>query len=48
MAIFCEGYVSNTILDEVVDAADKYFRVQTSTYKTDANGYIICSKEPAK
>jgi hypothetical protein len=48
MAIFCEGYVSNTILDEVVDAADKYFRVQTSTYKTDANGYIICSSEPAK
>jgi hypothetical protein len=48
MAIFCEGYVSNTILDEVVDAADKYFRVQTSTYKTDSSGYIICSPEKPK
>ena len=45
MAIFCGGYLSSTILDEVVDAADKYFRVQTSTYKTDSNGYIICSTE---
>jgi hypothetical protein len=48
MAIFCGGYVSSTILDEVVDAADKYFRVQTSTYKTDSNGYIICSPEKPK
>jgi hypothetical protein len=48
MARFCEGYVSNTILDEVVDAADKYFRVQTSTYKTDSSGYIICSPEKPK
>jgi hypothetical protein len=48
MAIFCGGYVSSTILDEVVDATDKYFRVQTSTYKTDSNGYIICSPEKPK
>jgi hypothetical protein len=48
MAIFCGGYLSSTILDEVVDAADKYFRVQTSTYKTDSNGYIICSPEKPK
>ena len=48
LAIFCGGYVSNTLLDEVVDAAEKYFRVQTSTYKTDANGYIICSPEKPK
>jgi hypothetical protein len=46
--IFCGGYAFSTILDEAVDAGEKYFRVQTSTYKTDANGYIICSKEPAK
>jgi len=48
LAIFCGGYVSNTLLDEVVDAAENYFHVRTSSYKTDANGYIICSKEPAK
>ena len=48
MAIFCGGYVSNTLLDEVVDAAERYVRVQTSTYKTDANGYIICSTEKPK
>jgi hypothetical protein len=39
MAIFCGGYVSNTLLDEAVDAAEKYFRVQTSTYKTDSSGF---------
>jgi hypothetical protein len=48
MAIFCGGYAFSTILDEVVDAADKYFRVQTSTYKTDSNGYIICRTEKPK
>ena len=48
LAIFCGGYVSNTLLDEVVDAAERYFRVQTSTYKTDANGYTICSTEKQK
>ncbi len=36
LGIFCGGYVSNTLLDEVVDAAEKYFRVQTPTYKTDS------------
>gem|GEM_PF-2383667 len=45
MAIFCGGYAFSTILDEVVDAGEKYFRVQTSTYKTDSDGYIICSPE---
>ena len=48
LAIFCGGYVSNTLLDEVVDAAEKYFHFQTSTYKTDSNGYIICSPEKPK
>jgi hypothetical protein len=45
MAIFCGGYVFSTILDEVVAAGEKYFHVQTSTYKIDSNGYIICSPE---
>jgi hypothetical protein len=45
LGIFCGGYLSNTLLDEVVDAAERYFRVRTSTYKTDSNGYIICSTE---
>ena len=49
LGIFCGGYVSNTLLDEVVHAAEKYFRVQTSdSYKTDSNGYIICSPEKSK
>jgi hypothetical protein len=48
LGIFCGGYVSNTLLDEVVDAAEKYFHFQTSTYKTDSNGYIICSPEKPK
>jgi hypothetical protein len=45
LGIFCGGYVSNTLLDEVVDAGKKYFHVQTSTYKEDSSGYIICSPE---
>lgn len=48
LAIFCGGYVSNTLLDEVVNAAEKYFHFQTSSYKTDSNGYIICSPEKPK
>jgi len=48
MAIFCGGYAFSTILDGVVDAAEKYFRVQTSTYKTDSSGYIISSPEKPK
>jgi hypothetical protein len=48
LGIFCGGYLSNTLLDEVVDAAEKYFHFQTSTYKTDSNGYIICSPEKPK
>src|SRR5262249_21478808 len=43
--IFCGGYVSNTVLDSALDAVDSYFHFQTSTYKTDSNGYIICSLE---
>ena len=35
LGIFCGGYVSNTLLDEAVDAAEKYFHFQTSTYKTE-------------
>jgi hypothetical protein len=45
LAIFCGGYVSNTLLDSAVDAAQTYFHLQTTTYKTDSNGYIICSPE---
>ena len=45
LAIFCGGYLSNTLLDSAVDAAQTYFYIQTSTYKTDSNGYIICSTE---
>jgi len=48
LGIFCGGYVSNTLLDGVVDAAEKYFHFQSSTYKTDSNDYIICSPEKAK
>jgi len=43
--IFCGGYVSNTLLDNAVDAAEKYFHLSTLTYKTDFNGYIIYSTE---
>jgi hypothetical protein len=48
MVVFCGGYASNTLLDEVIDAGEKYFRVKTSDYKTDSNGYIICSPEKPK
>ena len=45
LGIFCGGYVSNTLLDEVIDAGKKYFHLQTSTYNEDSRGYIICSPE---
>jgi hypothetical protein len=48
LAIFCGGYVSNTLLDSAVDAAQTYFHFQTSAYKTDSDGYIICSTEKPK
>jgi hypothetical protein len=48
LGIFCGGYLSNTLFDEVVDAAEKYFHFKTSTYKTDSNGYVICSPEKPK
>ena len=45
LGIFCGGYVSNTLLDSAVEAAQAYFHFQTSTYKTDSSDYIICSRE---
>ena len=49
LAIFCGGYVSNTLLDNAVEAAEKYFHLKTSdSYKTDSNGYVICSTEKPK
>ena len=48
LAIFCGGYVSNTLLDNAVDAAEKYFHLSTATYKSDSSGYIICSNEKPK
>ena len=49
LAIFCGGYVSNTLLDNAVEAAEKYFRLRASdSYKTDSNGYVICSTEKPK
>ena len=48
LGIFCGGYVSNTLLDNALDAAEKYFQFSTSAYKTDSNGYIICSMEKPK
>jgi len=48
LAIFSGGYLSSTLLDEVIDAAKRYFHVRTSAYKTDFNGYIICSPEKPK
>src|SRR5262249_41964042 len=46
--IFFVGYVTHTLLDSALEAAESYFHVQTSTYKTDSNGYIICSPEKPK
>ena len=43
LAIFCGGYVSNTLLDNALAAAESYFHLSTKDYKTDANGYVICS-----
>jgi len=48
LAIFSGGYLSNTLLDEVKDRAEKYFQIESSTYKTDSNGYIVCSPEKPK
>ena len=48
LGIFCGGYVSNTLLDNALDAAENYFHLSTSGYKTDSNGYIICSMEKPK
>jgi hypothetical protein len=47
LAIFCGGYSFNTLLDSAVEAAQTYFHLHTSTYKTDSGGYIICSREKA-
>ena len=43
--IFCGGYICNTLFDSAVDAAQSYLHIQTTTYKTDGKGYIICSPE---
>ncbi|MGB6706598.1 MAG: hypothetical protein WBE94_15845, partial [Pseudolabrys sp.] len=45
LAIFCGGYVTNTLLDSAVEAAEAYFHLHTSNYKTDSGDYIICSRE---
>jgi hypothetical protein len=45
LGIFCGGYVSNTLLDSAVEAAQAYFQLTTSTYKADSSGHIICSRE---
>ena len=46
--IFCGGYISNTLFDSALDAAESYFHLQTTAYKTDASGYIISSLEKPK
>jgi len=46
--IFCGGYISNTLFDSALDAAESYFHLQTTAYKTDASGYIICGLEKPK
>jgi hypothetical protein len=39
-----EANLTNTLLDNALDVAETYFHLQTSTYKTASNGYIIiCS-----
>ena len=48
LGIFCGGYVSNTMLDTALDAAESYLHLQTTAYKTDSSGYIICSLEKPK
>jgi hypothetical protein len=46
--VFCGGYVTNTTLDTALEAAESYFHVHPAAYKTDANGYVICSPEKPK
>ena len=46
--VFCGGYVTNTAFDTALEAAESYFHVQRAAYKTDANGYVICSPEKPK
>jgi hypothetical protein len=46
--VFCGGYVTNTTLDTALEAAESYFHVQPAAYKTDINGYVICSPEKPK
>jgi 4-hydroxybenzoate polyprenyltransferase len=31
LAIFSGGYLSNTLLDEAIDRAEKYFQIKAST-----------------
>ncbi len=37
--VFCGGYVTNTMLDTALEAAESYFREHLAAYKTDINGY---------
>ena|SRR5215468_5199227 len=46
--VFCGGYVTNTMLDTALEAAESYFHVQPAAYKIDSNGYVICSPEKPK
>ena len=46
--VFCGGYVTNTTLDTALEAAESYFHVHPAAYKTDVNGYVICSPEKPK
>jgi hypothetical protein len=48
LGIFCAGYISNTLLDDALEAGKRYFHLSTVDYKIDANGYIICSVEKPK
>jgi hypothetical protein len=46
--IFCGGYVTNTMLDTALEAAESYFHVHAVAYKIDTNGYVICTPEKPK
>ncbi len=46
--VFCGGYVTNTAFDTALEAAESYFHVHPAAYKTDSNGYVICSPERPK
>jgi hypothetical protein len=45
---FLWGLVTNTTLDTALEAAESYFHLHPAAYKTDVNGYVICSPEKPK